>query len=118
NKPTFTPPNWLFAPAWTLLFLLMGIALYLISESKSEHKNRSLVVFGIQLFLNFFWNVLFFGLKNPALALAEIVLLWFIILYNIYLFMKINKVAGWLMVPYLLWVAFATLLNYYIYMLN
>jgi benzodiazapine receptor len=120
SKPDFTPPSWVFAPVWTTLFLLMGISLYLVWGRGLGKKDVKLAVsvFGIQLVLNIVWSVLFFGLQNPFLAFAEIVLLWIAILVTIVLFYRISEKAGLLLVPYILWVSFATFLNYSIWMLN
>jgi len=120
NKPEFNPPNWVFAPVWTMLFLLMGISLYLIWEKGLEKKEvkHAVYVFGLQLFLNIVWSFLFFGLQNPFLAFAEIVLLWIAILASIILFYRISKKAGLLLVPYILWVSFAAFLNYSVWILN
>jgi len=116
-KPTFSPPNWLFGPVWTLLFLMMGVAFYLIwMEGKRAHK--ALVVFGIQLVLNILWSFLFFGAESPGAAVIEIVLLWIMILVTIVKFSKISKTAAWLLVPYLFWVSFASILNMAIFQLN
>ncbi|MBU0898393.1 MAG: tryptophan-rich sensory protein [Nanoarchaeota archaeon] len=119
NKPTFTPPNWLFAPAWTTLFILMGIALYLIWEKGSWKKNiKPIAVFKVQLILNIVWSVLFFGIQNPFAAFIEIIFLWITILATIILFYKIDKRAAYLMIPYIAWVTFAALLNYSVWILN
>ena len=120
QKPFFNPPNWIFAPVWTTLFLLMGISLYLIWEKGLDKKEVKLAVsvFGVQLALNIVWSFLFFGLQNPLLAFIEIVLLWIAILATIILFYRISKKAGLLLVPYLLWVSFAAFLNYSIWILN
>lgn len=119
-KPSFVPPSWMFSVVWPLLFLFMGIALYLVWEKgleKAEVK-KAIVVFSIQLFLNFLWSVLFFGLRSPFYGLVEIVVLWMVILVNIWLFYRVSKTAGLLLVPYILWVSFATVLNYTIWILN
>lgn len=120
NKPVFNPPNWLFGPAWTLLYILMGIAFARIwHQYKPETAYRLAIgLFVVQLVLNFFWTLIFFGMKNPALALAEIVVLWGFILATILQFRKLDTVAAWLLVPYLAWVSFATLLNFMIWKLN
>jgi tryptophan-rich sensory protein len=119
QKPTFTPPNWLFAPVWTTLFLLMGISLYLILIRRTNKQVKlGLLFFGIQLLLNIIWSVLFFGLRNPLLGLIEIVILWVFILLTIISFWKIDKRASYLLIPYILWVSFAMLLNFYIWRLN
>jgi len=113
NKPSFQPPSWIFAPVWTLLFLLMGISLYLVWNKKNNIR-----WFWVQLFLNIVWSYLFFGLKNPTLAVFEIVLLWFAILINIIIFWRYNKRASILLFPYLAWVSFASFLNFSIARLN
>ncbi len=120
-KPSFNPPGWLFAPVWSFLYVLMGVAAGLVwnrIENDRPNVRKALVYFIIQLALNALWSLLFFGLKNPLLALVEIVLLWLMI-YETYLkFIKIDKIAGYLFVPYILWVSFATVLNASIWWLN
>ena len=120
EKPDFNPPNWLFAPVWTLLFLLMGITLYLLWKDEGDHKNRrtALVFFFIQLGLNILWSVLFFGLGAPLLAFIEIVILWFAIWLTFWFAFRVRKTAGILLVPYILWVAFAAVLNFFLWRLN
>lgn len=120
NKPWFTPPAWLFAPVWTLLFVLMGVSLYLIWNKGLKKKlvTEAVALFGVQLVLNVGWSYLFFGLRNPMLALAEIVVLGGAILMTIKMFWKIEKKAAYLLVPYLLWVSFASVLNLAIVLLN
>lgn len=119
NKPFFSPPNWLFGPVWTLLYIMMGVALYLvISDKKKAVKEKAIQIFVIQLILNVAWSIIFFGLKNPAVALVDIVALWIGIYFTIKSFYKINRLAGNLLVPYLLWVSFATILNLSIVILN
>jgi tryptophan-rich sensory protein len=119
-KPPFVPPNWTFSVVWTLLYLLMGIALYLVWEKGLEKADvrKAMGLFGIQLFLNFMWSVLFFGLHSPLYGLGGIVALWVVILVNIRLFYRISRTAGMLLVPYVLWVSFAAVLNYSIWVLN
>ena len=119
-KPGFTPPSWVFGPAWTLLYLLMGIALWLVwREAGTDDRARpALLVFAVQLALNALWSVLFFGLRSPALAFAEIVMLWAAITLTIVLFRRVSPLAAALLVPYWLWVGFATLLNGSIWILN
>lgn len=121
-KPFFSPPNWLFAPVWTLLFLLMGIALYLIWEKKEkifkEKRKVALGLFGIQFVFNVLWSFLFFGLKNPFLGFVGILLLWISIVLTIMAFYKVDKKAAYLLIPYILWVSFAGILNFAIMMLN
>jgi len=120
NKPSFSPPNWLFGPVWTFLYLLMGISLYFVWNNKTEKKYKKigLILFFIQLFLNTLWSIIFFGLKLPQLAFIEIIFLWGSILFTIIYFNKISKLAGWLLVPYILWVSFASVLNYFIVIIN
>ncbi|OXG09460.1 TspO/MBR related protein [Flavobacterium araucananum] len=120
-KPVFNPPNWIFMPVWTLLYILMAVAAGLVWDKikeQNEEVKKALGFFLIQLTLNAIWSYLFFGLKNPMLALIEIVLLWLMI-YETYLkFTKINKTAGYLLIPYMAWVAFAGVLNASIWWLN
>lgn len=120
NKPSWNPPDWLFPPAWTLFFLLMGIALYLVVMQWNENKlvKGALAVFGVQLLLNLAWSALFFGLHSPLFALVDIVLLWFAIVLTIVKFRAISPLAGNLLIPYLLWVSFASFLNFTIWQLN
>lgn len=119
NKPFFTPPSWIFGPVWTLLYLLMGISLYLVwIAKKSKDRTRGLQFFFIQLVLNTLWSILFFGLKNPPIAFAEILIMWVFILLTIIRFRRINKTAAYLLYPYLAWVSFASLLNGSVALLN
>ncbi|MEO7265765.1 MAG: TspO/MBR family protein [Ferruginibacter sp.] len=120
NKPSFNPPNWLFGPVWTALYILMGIAFYLVwrSEPVNATKKQAIILYIIQLTLNFCWSFIFFYKEAPGIAFAEILLLWIFILLTIIYFLKISKIAGWLMVPYLCWVTFAAILNYSIWQLN
>jgi translocator protein len=121
EKPIFNPPNWVFAPVWSLLFMMMGVAAGLVwtkLEGSKEVVRKALIFFAIQLALNSLWSYLFFGLHNPFLALIEIVLLWLLIYETYNQFVKINKIAGYLLIPYLLWVGFATILNANIWWLN
>ena len=117
-RPVFSPPNWIFGPVWTTLYLLMGFALYIVWTSESPKKKTALTVFGIQLFLNALWSFLFFGLQNPFFAFLEIILLWVSILLSMIFFYPIAKKAMWLLVPYILWVSFASVLNFAIWQLN
>ncbi len=120
DKPSFNPPNWLFAPVWTTLFILMGIAVFLIWRKglkKKEVKN-ALLIFLFQLIFNTLWSFLFFKFHSPFWALVDIAVLWVLILLSLVKFWKINKAAGMLLIPYLLWVSFASILNYFIYKLN
>lgn len=117
NKPFFSPPNWVFAPVWSILFLLMGISLFLV-WNKKKLSDKVFNSFWIQLGLNVLWSVIFFGLENPGLALLEIVLLWIFIKKNINSFYKVNKRSGRLLVLYLVWVSFASLLNAAVWWIN
>ena len=120
NKPWFNPPNWLFSPVWTSLYIMMGIALWLVWKSDAPQilKRRAIYLFAAQLVLNFFWSLIFFNLHQIGLALVEIIAMWGMILLSIVAFAKINKAAAWLLVPYISWVSFATILNYSIWQLN
>ncbi len=143
TKSVLNPPAWVFGPVWTALFLLMGVALWLVWKNDwivqnhileergkpwnrlserfwtgSWQKGNVMAIFGIQLVLNVLWTVIFFGFQNPGLAFFEIMALWFAILYAIINFYRISKTAAWLLVPYLLWVSFAVYLNYAIWVLN
>ncbi|MBI4052629.1 MAG: tryptophan-rich sensory protein [Candidatus Diapherotrites archaeon] len=120
NKPYFTPPNWVFGPVWTALFLLMGIALFLVWEKGFQEKENKFAVkvFGAQLALNVLWSLLFFGLHNPFLAMIEIVALWLAIAATTILFSRIDRRAALLLLPYLAWVSFAAFLNYSVWLLN
>jgi len=119
-KPTFQPPNWIFAPVWTTLFIMMGIALYLVWNEGLQNPNvkPALAVFGLQFILNILWSFLFFGMQSPFLGLAGIIILWFLILATIALFFRVKRSAAFLLVPYILWVSFAMFLNYTIWALN
>ncbi|MFA6981551.1 MAG: TspO/MBR family protein [Patescibacteria group bacterium] len=117
NKPFFTPPSWLFAPVWTMLFIMMGVSLYIFLTQKNRSE-KGLVFFCTQLILNTLWSILFFGMKNPVLALTEILLLWGFIVLTIIEFRKVSKVSSYLLLPYLLWVTFASILNLSIALLN
>lgn len=120
-KPSFNPPNWAFPVAWTTLFVLMGVAAGIVWSKIHLKKNdvqKALLFFSIQLILNALWSILFFGLQNPFLALIEIVVLWLMIFETFIKFSKIDKIAGNLLIPYLLWVGFATILNASIWWLN
>jgi tryptophan-rich sensory protein len=119
SKPWFSPPNWLFGPAWILLYTLMGVSLFLAWERpKSSERRNGLVWFFLQLALNASWSVVFFGLKNIAGALAVIILLWLLIAATIMAFRRVSRNASLLLIPYLLWVSYAAMLNYGIMTLN
>lgn len=119
KKPKFNPPGWVFGPVWTLLFTLMGIALYLIwTAPSSKIRLIALVLFGIQFLFNIAWSYLFFGINKPLFSFIDILfLLGFIVATGFYFF-KVNKTAGYLLIPYFLWVSFASFLNYNLWRLN
>lgn len=119
-KPSFTPPAFLFGPVWTVLFVLMGYAFYLVLRKglKAKGVSDAVAVFGVQLILNVVWSYLFFGLRNPLLAFVEIVVLWFTILITYSKFHDIDRTAGHLLIPYLAWVGFAGVLNLAIVLMN
>jgi tryptophan-rich sensory protein len=120
TKPALNPPSWVFGPVWTTLFLLMGIALFLVYQKGWSHHNVkvALIIFAVQLVLNVLWSILFFGLHSPGLAAIEIGFLWISILVTIIAFMPISRAAGLLLIPYILWVSFASYLNISIWFLN
>lgn len=119
QKPSFTPPNWVFGPVWTTLFVMMGISLFLVWRHPSNTAiKRAILVFGVQLFFNICWSIFFFGLKSPLLAFIDIIFLWIAILLTIIKFYKISAIASLLLIPYLLWVSFASILNLAIVLLN
>ncbi len=119
-KPSFNPPGWIFGPVWTTLYTLMGISLYLVWSKGFKTKNikPAVQLFMVHLVFNSLWSISFFGLENPALALLIIIILWTMIAYLIKLFWKINKKASYLLIPYIMWVSFASVLNYSIWVLN
>ena len=119
-KPEWNPPSWVFAPVWTTLYALIGIAAFLVWRKRTfdGRVNFALGVYGVQLILNALWSIIFFGMKNPKLAFFEILVLDAFIVATIVLFYRIRKSAGFLLVPYLLWALFATYLNYTIWFLN
>lgn len=119
-KPSFNPPNWLFGPAWTILFALMGVSFYLVYEKglKNKKVREAIYVFIAQFIFNIAWSFIFFGARLPRLALFEIIIMWGLILLTILKFYKVSKLAGLLLIPYLLWVSFATFLNYTVVVLN
>jgi len=120
HKPSFNPPNWIFAPVWLTLFVLMGVAIFLIWRKGLKDKTRRFVfvLFMIHLGLNALWSIVFFGLHDTFLALLVIIALWGMILMLTLVFSKINKISAYLMLPYLLWVTFASLLNFSIWLIN
>lgn len=128
EKPFLQPPSWVFSPVWISLYAMMGIAAFLIWKNGWERKDvrMALGVFGVQLFLNAIWSIIFFGstsltingLNNIGIAFIDIILLWLAIVWTMFIFYKILKPAAYLLVPYLLWVSFASYLNYSVWMLN
>lgn len=119
-KPSFNPPSWVFAPVWTTLYAMMGLAAWLVYAKgwKRPEVRKALAVFGLQLVLNTLWSIVFFGAHRIFAAVAVILLLWAAILWTILLFRRISRPAAYLLVPYLLWVSFATVLTVSIYVLN
>lgn len=119
EQPALAPPGWLFPVVWTVLYVLMGIALYLVVITRTrEDKRNAVVSFGVQLFFNFFWSIIFFNARAFLFAFVWLIFLWLAIIANIYFFYKINKNAGKLLIPYLIWVTFAGYLNLAIFLLN
>lgn len=126
KKPSFNPPNWIFGPVWGILFTLMGVSLFLVwnkwekkpAEAGVPDFKPAITVFGTQLGLNALWSVIFFGMKNPLLGLIDIGFLWVAIIATITLFLPISFAAGILLIPYLVWVSFAAVLNFFIWRLN
>jgi tryptophan-rich sensory protein len=120
KKPFFSPPNWVFGPVWVILYLLMGISLFVIWQRRENNlqARKGFILFFAQLILNAFWSVAFFGFKSPFLGLINIMLLWFAIFFTIQHFFKISKIAALLLLPYLLWVSFAAVLNFSLWILN
>lgn len=119
QKPSFNPPSWVFGPVWTVLYILMGISIYLtLQQPASKLRNTALVLQTVQLSLNFWWSIIFFAMENPALALLEIILLWLSILVLIIVTWRVKRVAAYLLLPYLAWVNFAAILNASIWILN
>ena len=119
RKPNWTPPDWLFGPVWTVLYLSMAVAAWLVWRCVGlSGAALPLAVFGIQLALNFAWSIIFFGRNNIGLALVDIVLLWLAIVATILVFRQVSILAGWLLVPYLVWVTFAAALNFSIWRMN
>jgi tryptophan-rich sensory protein len=120
NKPSFNPPSWIFAPVWLTLYTLMGISFYLVLLKREDKKGASFAVkvFLLHLAVNSLWSIVFFGLKQIALAFFVIFALWLLIVYLIKLFKNINKWSAYLLLPYLAWVSFAAILNFFLWMLN
>ena len=121
RKPSFNPPNWVFGPVWTLLYILMGLSSWLVwRERRSDGASvqGALSWYGVQLLFNGLWSIIFFGMRRIRLALADIVALWSALLITMLQFFRIRRSAAWLLLPYFLWVTFATLLNTAIWRLN
>jgi len=120
NKPYFNPPNFLFGPVWTLLYLLMGISAAIVWSKSDKNKSvdTAINIFMLQLGLNTLWSIIFFGYHRLFFALVEIILLWLAILWCTIAFFKISKPAGWMMIPYILWVSFAAVLTASVWLLN
>ncbi len=124
-KPTLNPPSWVFGPVWTVLYVLMGVASFIIwriyeesSGAKKRFAGMALILFVFQLGLNAWWSVIFFGQQQLGLALLEIICMWLAIVATMYYFAKLSRTAVWLLVPYVVWVSFASYLNYSLWMLN
>lgn len=119
KKPFFTPPDWVFSPVWTILYILMGISLFLIlNAANSKQKKHGIIFFAIQLVLNGLWSIVFFGLRSILGAFIIIIFLLAFIILTIFKFYQVSKPAGYILIPYLIWVSYATVLNFYIYQLN
>lgn len=118
NKPSFSPPSYIFPIVWTILYILMGISSYIIYSSDSAMKQKALRTYALQLFFNFFWSILFFGFSQYLFALIWLIAMIILIVIMIYQFYKISPLAAYLQIPYLLWCLFAAFLNYTIYMMN
>lgn len=120
NKPSWNPPDWLFPPVWTVLFILMGVALAIVIRDGfgKPGVKAAVVIFGVQLLLNLGWSATFFGLQSPFLGFIEIIVLWLAIVVTIVRFKAVSALAAYLLIPYLLWVSFASYLNFIIWQLN
>ena len=118
KQPFFTPPGWVFPIAWTILYALMGFSEYIIENTDSPRKSRALTVYDIQLFFNFVWSFIFFSAGNYLFAFVWIIILWLLIIATILEFKIIKTRAAYFLIPYLIWVTFATVLNFSVYLLN
>lgn len=120
SRPPLSPPGWIFPVMWTILYILMGVSLYIVAESKTSNNEKSSAyrAFAMQLALNFIWSPIFFSLQNFLLAFTVLLAMWVAVLIMLVRFYKINKIAGLLQIPYLLWITFAGYLNLGIYLLN
>ena len=117
-KPSFAPPSFLFGIVWTILYILMGISSYIISQDMSSHKDTCLLIYGLNLVLNFLWPIIFFNFEARLFAFIFIILLDLVVIYMIICFHGISKKAAYLQIPYLIWLIFATILNFSVYFLN
>ncbi|MBM4069716.1 MAG: tryptophan-rich sensory protein [Planctomycetes bacterium] len=117
-KPSWNPPNWVFGPVWTVLYCGMAVAAWLVWSRQGRDRKVAMLLFGLQLCLNAVWSALFFGLRSPGLALADIILLWLAILATILAFRRVSAMAAALLIPYLAWVSFAVALNAAIWRMN
>lgn len=118
-QPSFTPPRWVFGPVWTVLYILMGIALYIVwNQFPRKRRENALGIFALQLLLNFLWSLFFFYFNDIEIALLDIAALWISIVMMIWMFYRVKPLAGWLIIPYLLWVSFAAALNIAYWVLN
>ena len=119
HRPAWTPPNWIFGPVWTALYLMMAISAWLVWREWSWSASRfALTLFGIQLALNILWSIVFFGWRKPGPAFGEILLLWMMIIATAVAFYPLSLLAAWLLLPYIAWVAFASYLNFLIWQMN
>jgi len=118
NKPNFSPPGYIFPIVWTILYILMGISSYIVYNSKNNKKDEAIVIYGLQLLVNMLWTFFFFNLKWYLFSFIWIILLIVLVSVMIYRFVKINKLSGYLQIPYLVWLVFASILNLSIYILN
>ncbi len=116
NKPSWTPPSWLFGPAWMVLYIMMAVAAWLVW--RAGNARTALILFGAQLLLNIAWSILFFGARSPGLGLIDVIAMWLAIAATIFAFAMRSRLAAFLMVPYLCWVSFAAALNAAIFMMN
>lgn len=118
-KPPIAPPNWVFAPVWTTLYLLMGISLYLVLLQREREESRiAMAIFGVQLLLNALWSYFFFGLESTYLGLVAILAVLIAVIATVFVFARVSRTAAFLLIPYLAWVSFATLVAYQLWVLN
>jgi len=117
-KPWFNPPNWVFGPVWTVLYTMLAYALWRVLQGRSPERGRASALFVVQISINALWSVVFFGFRSPDAAQVVVVLLWLSIVLNMWVFLRIDRIAGWIFAPYLAWVSFAAILNFAIAWLN